>query len=785
LRQNDSPNDFPLPFRLGEFLVQPALNRVSGVDEMAQVEPRVMQVLLCLADSDGEVVSRHALMDMVWTDTIVGEEVLTRAVSELRRIFRDKARSPRYIETIRNHGYRLLVPVVPEAPTGRESEPRRGGQTAAGPDEDYAEDDGLDDDGPLGDGVDDTEVPGRQPAVDRNAAGSLDGGSRETAGRGTARHDTDRPGDDVSQVATHHAPLLSTGTSRTRRMAYLLALVLVLAAGYFLVQTGFWNRPAVVPHAETPYTNYAGLESNPALSPDGTKVAFSWRGRHGDNLDVYIKQQNTEIPLRLTTDPGWDGAPVWSPDGSEIAYINGTARESRIFTVAAIGGPPRQIYSSPTWIQGIDWSPDGRTLALSARGNSDEPFRIHLLDLHTRELSALTSPVESGYADFAPRFSPDGQTVALARYDLANRGDLFVVPRDGGDPRQVTTGLLSIQGLSWSAAGSDLICAAGGAGISSLWRISVADGARSWIPLRADYVRNPTIARAGGALVFEKLTQRIDVVQIRILQREPFRLETSPFITSTRWDFGAHIDRESQRVVFASSRSGHPEIWMCDADGDNPSQLTFFEGLHVSPPRWSPDGRQIAFSANLDGHAVVHLLDAAGGPPRALVGDGYHDAFCGWSRDGAWLYFGSDRSGTWQIARMHPDGAGLETVTSGGGYLAQESQDGHILYFTRPDAPGIWSTPTAGGSEELLIDSLLPQDRSNWVVHADGIYFIFRGDRDNMLCFYEFASAETRLLTGIGHITEGGLSCSPDGQTILLAQTEYLAGDLVLVEDFR
>ena len=119
LRQNDSPNDFPLPFRLGEFLVQPALNRVSGVDEMAQVEPRVMQVLLCLADSDGEVVSRHALMDMVWTDTIVGEEVLTRAVSELRRIFRDKARSPRYIETIRNHGYRLLVPVVPEAPTGR------------------------------------------------------------------------------------------------------------------------------------------------------------------------------------------------------------------------------------------------------------------------------------------------------------------------------------------------------------------------------------------------------------------------------------------------------------------------------------------------------------------------------------------------------------------------------------------------------------------------------------------------------------------------------------------
>ena len=100
--------DFPPPFRLGPWLVQPDLNRISGDHGDSPIEPRVMQVLLCLADRPGKVWSRQALLDEVWGGSVVGEEILTRAISELRRIFADKARDPRFIETIRNHGYRLI-----------------------------------------------------------------------------------------------------------------------------------------------------------------------------------------------------------------------------------------------------------------------------------------------------------------------------------------------------------------------------------------------------------------------------------------------------------------------------------------------------------------------------------------------------------------------------------------------------------------------------------------------------------------------------------------------------
>ncbi|MFT5234515.1 MAG: DNA-binding winged helix-turn-helix (wHTH) protein, partial [Candidatus Krumholzibacteriia bacterium] len=106
------PETFRPPFRLNQWLVQPDLNRISGPDGTTQVEPRVMAVLLALAQRPGDVLTRLELLDLVWGDTVVGEEILTRAVSELRRVFGDKARKPEYIETIRNHGYRLIAPVT-------------------------------------------------------------------------------------------------------------------------------------------------------------------------------------------------------------------------------------------------------------------------------------------------------------------------------------------------------------------------------------------------------------------------------------------------------------------------------------------------------------------------------------------------------------------------------------------------------------------------------------------------------------------------------------------------
>ena len=98
-------------FRLGEWLICPLLNTVQKDGKSVRLEHKFMQVLVCLASRPGEVVSKEELIRTVWADTFVTDDVLTRAISELRRILKDDAKHPRFIETISKSGYRLLPPV--------------------------------------------------------------------------------------------------------------------------------------------------------------------------------------------------------------------------------------------------------------------------------------------------------------------------------------------------------------------------------------------------------------------------------------------------------------------------------------------------------------------------------------------------------------------------------------------------------------------------------------------------------------------------------------------------
>lgn len=94
-------------FRIGEWLVQPQLNQISGHGRSTRVEPKAMQVLVCLAENSDQVVSKGKLIRAVWADTFVTDDVLTRCISELRKAFDDDPRDAQVIETIPKGGYRL------------------------------------------------------------------------------------------------------------------------------------------------------------------------------------------------------------------------------------------------------------------------------------------------------------------------------------------------------------------------------------------------------------------------------------------------------------------------------------------------------------------------------------------------------------------------------------------------------------------------------------------------------------------------------------------------------
>jgi DNA-binding winged helix-turn-helix (wHTH) protein len=99
-------------FRIGERLIRSRLNAIEHQEATLHLEPKVMQVLLVLAEHAGDVVTRQKIRETVWPETFVGDDVLVRAISELRRAFQDDPHTHHTIETIPKVGYRLIAPVL-------------------------------------------------------------------------------------------------------------------------------------------------------------------------------------------------------------------------------------------------------------------------------------------------------------------------------------------------------------------------------------------------------------------------------------------------------------------------------------------------------------------------------------------------------------------------------------------------------------------------------------------------------------------------------------------------
>ncbi len=703
-------------FRLEEWFVQPSLNRMTLGEMIVPLEPRLIHVLACLASRPEIVVSREDLLEIVWGDVVVGDDTLTVTISELRRIFGDDAKSPRFIETIRKGGYRLVAPVSILADSEKTS-------------------------------------PDPKPEEDQNAAESS--GLRRQL--------------------------------RSRQLALVLGppavfLVLILSVWLFLNRADQPAQPDFL--AFTPFTSYQGNEITPALSPDGTRVAFVWWGEDGDNADIYIKQQNTESPLRLTDHPGREHFPAWSPDGSTIAFVR-LGEEAGIFTVPVIGGPVTRLAHLGPDVNGLDWSPDGKWLVFADASRVEDPYQIALLSLSSLEVHHIDQPSTRYSCNSAPVFSPDGETIAFMRAGLGLYRDICLLPVNGGEVRKIAPSQRNVAGLDWSPDGQDIIFSAAPAGVHSLWRVSVEDEKLSWLPTPGHAVLHPTLSMSGNRLVYEKLIFDNNIWTAPLSLGADTPGMTVPLISSTFEDSQADISPDGNLIAFKSMRSGNMEIWICNRFGREARQVTNFSGEYVLDPQWSPDGKRLVFTASQAGYLVIYVVDADGGIARSLATDPHHQMSPLWSSTGDWIYFSREDEDTWQIWKIAGDGQNLQLVTSRGLEALYETGDGQHLFFTGHDNQSIWRKSLVDGQEDCQVSSGQASQWSDLVVTEEGIYHIHRTRTRNVFSLLSFSTCEVDSLFPLDISGEVNLAVSPDRTYILFDRVDQLERDLMLVEDFQ
>jgi len=584
-------------------------------------------------------------------------------------------------------------------------------------------------------------------------------------------------------------------TKRHKLGAVLIAANLLAGAGLMLWRPAFSeHRVPSLTARIIPFTTFSGAVDQPAFSPDGNQIAFTWDGGDGENLDVYVKLIGAGTPLRLTTDPAEDISPAWSPDGRYLAFLRRSAIETGIFIVPALGGTERKLgktepsLSRQGWSQcRLSWSPDGKYLAVVDHALPQDRFGIFLISVEDGGKQRLTSSPDSS-ADFSPAFSPDGQSVAFIRSSGLTSEDIYLISTHGEKLQRVTADERRILSLAWTADGREIVFSSNRGGGFSLWRV-VPGGTPERVAVTGQNAYSPAISRQGNRLAYnvsflDSNIWRLDDSNAG-RERSPTRL-----ISSTLQDHSPQISPDGKRIVFVSDRSGNDEIWICESDGSHAVQLTFFDGTVNGTPRWSPDGRQIVFDSRRSGNADIYVVSAEGGKPRQVTLEPSHEVIASWSRDGRSLYFCSNRSGDYQIWKVPAAGGQPIQVTRHGGFESFESPDGELLYYTKGRGPdGIWQIPVAGGEERQVPELIDAAHWRYWAMQDKGIYFVAPvASARPAIKFFSFA---THRVTQLGVLERDplpgppGFTISPDGRWLLYAQVDQSVSDLNLVENFR
>jgi TolB protein len=275
----------------------------------------------------------------------------------------------------------------------------------------------------------------------------------------------------------------------------------------------------------------------------------------------------------------------WSPNGRELIYsMQGSLWRQQVGSKVT-----SQVTNGPGYEYQPDWSPDGRGVIYSSY--HDDQIELRLLDLASGRSRSLLA---DGAVNVEPRWSPDGHRIAFVSTAYEGRWHIFTAPvsPDGtlGPTLRITEDHES--GLP-----------------------------RYYYGTHDQYI-SPTWSPDGEELIF--ISNRGHIWGSGGFWRMPARPNGNArelWYEETTWKARPDWSRDGKRVVYSSylGRQWH-QLWLMTADGGDPFQLTYGEG-DATAPRWSPDGRRIAYITNERGNTGLSLVDVPGGKIERLAID--------------------------------------------------------------------------------------------------------------------------------------------------------------------
>jgi TolB protein len=432
-------------------------------------------------------------------------------------------------------------------------------------------------------------------------------------------------------------------------LPFAFCLLVLIGAGFwlaFLRNRQIIDAPDWAKATNTQLTDQSATEFFPSLAPDGK--SFVYASEADGDFDVYWQRIGGKNPNNLTKNSSaTDTQPAFSPDGNLIAFRS--EREQKgIYVTEATGENTRRICD---FGYHPSWSPDGKEIVVSTEERdlpnvrNTTPSSLWIVNVETGAKRMLIE-----MDAMQPSWSPSGKRIAFwFMHPGGSKRDVATVAVGGGEPVIVSKDGTTNWNPIWSPDGNFIYFVSDKGGNMGFWRVPVNEAtgevlsAPEAVVTPSKYSRHPSFSRDGKRLIyvqsdFKSNIQAVgfdaknektigDPHWITSGDRQVSRVDLSPdgkqFVSRLprrRQDDIALINRETgeirdltndaafdryprwspdgKKIAFISDRGGSHEIWTIDADGSNLKQITFNNSEGVAFPHWSPDGNRMLFRFN-------------------------------------------------------------------------------------------------------------------------------------------------------------------------------------------
>lgn len=497
-----------------------------------------------------------------------------------------------------------------------------------------------------------------------------------------------------------------------------IALLAVLAAvgggGWIGRSADAQNNPATQTQPASP--NEALNARFAALSPDGTKIAFSWQG------DIWVVGAGGGRATRLTRHEAHDSLPVWSPDSQSIAFTSNRGFGYDVYLIPATGGTARKLTHDAAADFSAAFTPDGRNLiVLSTRSLQFETWRVPL------DGSTPVRLTRFGATNVA--ISADGERLVYVRgtndpfqmrYTGSANYDVYVQSASGDlseIPQKITDTPFNEFHPFFTADGTAVIYRAEEGGTFNIFRKPL-DGTGAAEKL-TNFTTGPGVEQLHynphqNTIVFSK---NFRVFVMKLGETAP---ASEPQILSIVVVEDAAQDPIVDRLVgkgvgSADAAQGQfvfeleGDIWTMPETGGIARKLVgtpFIEQW----PRLSRDGTMIAFQLERDGNTDIYVADLRTRQTRRITDHPAGDFYHGWSPDGKYLVFASERTGDreiWIVNVNDPQDLRRLTNSPGSDDDPVFTPDGEKIVFdsARGGTQSIWIMERNGDNPRRLFDT--------------------------------------------------------------------------------